>query len=367
MGRSILPEVSWQDSQEAPVRDQIISFKMLGRGDYVHVLTEAEVHRYLDPRALIPAIAEAFRSRYPSTVMPTRTQMKLVDGVFLIMPCYDREGRGLGMKLVKFNENPRLAEERIQATYILLDAESGCSKLVIPANYLTDLRTAATSAVATQILAREDAKVLGVFGTGRQARAHLQVLRYVRSFERALVSGRDPVRTQEFAQQMEHQLGMKVESVYSRTCAAESDVLCTCTTASAPLFDGNMLRKGTHLNLIGSFRPTTREVDDVTVRRSRIVVDTYDGALSEAGDLMIPMKTGFLRRDHLLANLHELTKGKPVRTSAADITLFKSVGCALEDLTAAELLEAMVLSGPSLTDETEHSLGSPSPSQTPSG
>jgi ornithine cyclodeaminase/alanine dehydrogenase-like protein (mu-crystallin family) len=319
---------------------------MLRRGIAVHVLTEAEVHRFLDPRDLIPAIEEAFRTRYPASVMPPRTQMKLADGVFLIMPCYDREGRGLGMKLVKFNERPRLAEERIQATYILLDAESGCSKLVIPANYLTDLRTAATSAVATKLLAREDAKVLGVFGTGRQARAHLQVLPCVRNFERALVSGRDPARTQDFAQQMEHELGMKVESVYSRTCAAESDVLCTCTTATDPLFDGNMLRKGTHLNVVGSFRPTTREVDDISVRRSRIVVDTYDGALSEAGDLIIPMNAGVIRRDHLLANLHELVKGKkPVRTTPDDITLFKSVGCALEDLVAAERLETVVLSG----------------------
>ncbi len=318
----------------------------------MHVLTEAEVHRFLEPRALIPAIEEAFRTRYPSTVMPTRTQMKLADGVFLIMPCYDREGRGLGMKLVKFNESPGVAEDRIQATYILLDAESGCSKLVIPANYLTDLRTAATSAVATKILAREDAKVLGVFGTGRQARAHLQVLRCVRNFERALVSGRDPVRTQDFAQQMEQELGMKVESVYSRTCAAESDVLCTCTTAASPLFDGNMLRKGTHLNVVGSFRPTTREVDDVTVRRSRIVVDTYDGALTEAGDLIIPINSGAIRRDHLLANLHELVQGKKtIRTSPGDITLFKSVGSALEDLVAAESLEAAVLSATAPSNE----------------
>jgi ornithine cyclodeaminase/alanine dehydrogenase-like protein (mu-crystallin family) len=315
----------------------------------VHVLTEAEVHRYLDPRALIRAIEEAFRSRYPATVMPTRTQMKLADGVFLIMPCYDPEGRGLGMKLVKFNENPRLAEDRIQATYILLEAESGCSKLVIPANYLTDLRTAATSAVATKILARGDAKVLGIFGTGRQARAHLQVLPCVRNFERALVSGRDPGRTRDFAQQMEHELGIKVEPVYSRTCAAESDVLCTCTTATTPLFDGNMLRKGTHLNLIGGFRPTTREVDDVTVRRSRIVVDTYDGALSEAGDLMIPLNSGVIRRDHLLANLHELVNGKkPVRSTPSDITLFKSVGCALEDLVAAEHLNSAILASPEI-------------------
>jgi alanine dehydrogenase len=310
----------------------------------VHVLTEADVHRLLDPRSLIPAIEEAFRVRYPSTLMPTRTQMKVGDGVFLIMPCYDRVGHGLGMKMVKFNESPREAEERVQATYILLDVESGCAKLVIPANYLTDARTAATSAVATKFLAREDAKVLGVFGTGREARAHLQILRHVRPFERALVTGRDPGRTREFAQQMEHELGMKVESVYSRTCAAESDVLCTCTTSKTPLFDGNMVRKGTHINAVGAFQPTTRELDDTCVRRSRIVVDTYDGALAEAGDLLIPLKGGVIRREHLLADLHELTAGrKKVRTSPTEVTLFKSVGNALEDLIAAELLEETVL------------------------
>jgi ornithine cyclodeaminase/alanine dehydrogenase-like protein (mu-crystallin family) len=314
----------------------------------LHVLTEAEVHRLLDPPTLVQAIEEAFRSRYPSTLMPTRTQMKLADGIFLIMPCYDRAGRGLGMKLVKFNEEPGLAEERVQATYILLDAQSGCAKLVIPANFLTDVRTAATSAVATKTLARDDAKVLGVFGTGRQARAHLQVLRHVRDFERALVTGKDPARTQDFARQMETELGIKVEAVYSRTCAAESDVLCTCTTSKTPLFDGNMIRKGTHINAVGSFQPTTRELDDTTVRRSRIVVDTYDGALAEAGDLLIPLKSGVIKRENVLADLHQLmTSKKAVRTSPAEITLFKSVGNALEDLAAAELLE-----------ETLHSLDS---------
>ena len=311
----------------------------------MHVLTAVEVHRLLDPRALIPAIEEAFRSRYPHTLMPTRTQMKLADGVFLIMPCHDRTGRGLGMKLVKFNENPRNPDDRLQATYILFDADSGCAKLVIPANYLTDIRTAATSAVATRLLAREDARVLGIFGTGRQARAHLQVLRHVRNFERALVCGKNQARTQHFAEQMEHELGMKVEAVYSRTCANESDVLCTCTTSKTPLFDGSMLRKGAHINAVGSFQSTTRELDDLTIRHSRIVVDTYDGALAEAGDLLIPIKTGVIKRENILADLYELTSGKKrVRTSPNDITLFKSVGCALEDLVAAELLEDAALS-----------------------
>jgi len=305
----------------------------------MHVLTEADVHRLLNPKEVVAAIEAAFRDRYPTTIMPTRTQMKLADGVFLIMPCYDRDARALGMKLVKFNEKPSLAEDRIQATYILLDAASGCAKLVIPANYLTDMRTAATSAVATKFLARPDARVLGVFGTGRQARAHLRVLPQVRSFERALVSGLDMEATRDFAAEMSEELKIKVEAVYSRTCAAESDVLCTCTTSSKPLFDGAMLRNGTHINAVGSFQPHTRELDDATVQRSRIAVDTFDGAVAEAGDLIIPMKSGLVPRSHWLADLHQVVSGKVrVRTEPIDITLFKSVGCALEDLAAAELL-----------------------------
>jgi ornithine cyclodeaminase len=106
-----------------------------------------------------------------------------------------------------------------------------------------------------------------------------------------------------------------------------------------------MLRKGAHINAVGSFQPTTRELDDVTVRHARIVVDTYDGALAEAGDLLIPLKSGVIRRENILADLHELTKGKKlVRTGPNDITLFKSVGSALEDLAAAELLEEAALS-----------------------
>ena len=231
----------------------------------MHVLSEAEVHQLLAPPKVIDAIEYAFRVRYPSTLMPTRTQMKLADGVFLIMPCYDREGRGLGMKLVKFNDRPSVAEDRIQATYILLDSATGCSRLVIAANYLTDVRTAATSAVATRFLARPDARVLGIFGTGRQARAHLRVLRSVRNFERALVCGREISDAQHFAAEMSAELNLKIEAVYARTCAAESDVLCTCTTSSAPLFDGHMLRPGTHINAVGAFQPHTRELDDTTV------------------------------------------------------------------------------------------------------
>jgi ornithine cyclodeaminase/alanine dehydrogenase-like protein (mu-crystallin family) len=138
---------------------------------------------------------------------------------------------------------------------------------------------------------------------------------------------------------MKQACGMEVESVDAETCARESDVLCACTTSSEPLFDGRWLRPGAHLNLVGAFQPHAREVDDETVRRARVVVDTWEGALAEAGDVLIPMKNGVIDRGHILADLHEVASAKKkVRTSAADITLFKSVGCALEDLVTAKLI-----------------------------
>ena len=305
----------------------------------MRTITADDVRSSLDPERLISALEDAFRNRYPDTLIPVRTQMKLTDGVFLMMPCYDRTGRALGVKLVMVVDNPPTPDQKLHATFLLLDATTGHPDLSMPAAYLTDTRTAAASAVANKYLAREDVSVLGVFGTGRQARSHLKVLRLVRPFTHFLVSGLEPGYSREFAQEMSRELNAPVESVYSRACAAESDVLCTCTTSPTPLFDGHMLRPGTHLNLVGSFQPHTREVDDVTIQRSRIVVDTYEGALSEAGDLLIPLNKGMIVRNQILSDLHQLVSGtKRVRTSPDEITLFKSVGFALEDLVAAELV-----------------------------
>jgi len=230
----------------------------------------------------------------------------------------------------------------VQATYLLLDPETAQARLTIAANYLTDLRTAATSAVASKFLARPEASTLGIFGTGRLALTHLSVLPLARSFQRALVCGRNPSRSAEFVRKVSAEFpGLAITAVDARTCAAQSDVLCTCTSNNAPLFDGRDLRPGTHLNLVGAFRAQTREVDTLTIQRSRVVVDTYVAALSEVGELSIPLQEGAITRDHIAADLHELVSGsKQGRRSPDEITIFKSVGCALEDLVAAELLLA---------------------------
>ena len=301
-------------------------------------LSEDQIRRQLDPVRLIGALEVAFRDRYPEIVIPPRTHITLAGGIFLIMPCNDRSGV-LGVKFVIVQNNPPRAQDRIQGTYMLMDPRTARPTLMIPADYLTDLRTAATSAIATKFLAREDAQVLGIFGTGREARAHIKVLPLVRNFRRALVCGRDSAQSRKFAAEMSEEINLSVDPVDAPACAAEADVICTCTTAHDPLFDGNLLRPGTHLNLVGAFQPNAREVDSATIQCSRVVVDTYDAVLAEAGDILIPMSEGLITRDHLLADLHELTSGKRIRRRRDEITVFKSVGCALEDLVAAELLQ----------------------------
>jgi alanine dehydrogenase len=297
--------------------------------------SEEQVRRALDPRLVIGAIHDAFARDFHSTLrMPVRTQLDLSGGVLLLMPCHDTALNAAGVKMVAVSP-----EAGVNATYSLLDPGNGRTLAVMEANYLTDVRTAATSAVATNLLARPDAKVLGIFGSGRQAIAHLAVLPHVRHFQRFLVCGSGRSDLKAFCARARQEQQIEIKTVDPATCARESDVICACTTSAEPLFDGRLLRPGTHLNLVGAFQSHTREVDDETVRRARVVVDTYEGCQAEAGDLLIPMGKGLIERSHILADLHELTSGKKsVRTGPEDITLFKSVGCALEDLVTAMLV-----------------------------
>ena len=296
--------------------------------------SEEQMRQMLKPEDVVHAMHAAFARDFHDTLrMPVRTHMELSGNILLLMPCYDSALNAAGVKMVTVSENAG-----VHATYTLLDPDTGEALAVMQANYLTDLRTAATSAVATDLLARPDAQTLGIFGTGRQAIAHLTVLPRVRNFGRILVCGSGRSDVQRFCDRMKAEQGIEARPANAESCARDSDVVCTCTTSSTPLFDGRWLRPGAHLNLVGAFQPRTREVDDETVKRARIVVDTYEGALAEAGDLLIPLHGGVIQRSHILADLHEIASGKKtVRTHHDDITLFKSVGCALEDLVAAKI------------------------------
>jgi len=298
------------------------------------LFSEDQFRRMVKVDDAIAAIRATFARDFSLTArMPVRSSLELNGAVLLLMPCYDSELQAAGVKIVSVSK-----KAGVHAVYELLNPATGIPVARMEANWLTDLRTAATSAVATELLARKDAQTLSVFGSGRQAAAHLAVLPRVRQFRRFMVCGSGRADLKEFCGKMKSGHGIDVQPANAETCARESDVICTCTTSPTPLFDGRWLRPGTHLNLVGAFQPETREVDDETVKRTRVVVDTYEGALTEAGDLLIPLSKGVIDRAHVRADLHEIASGKKLgRTHADDITLFKSVGCAIEDLVTAQL------------------------------
>src|SRR6478609_7246603 len=303
--------------------------------DPMRSYSEEQVRDAINVDDVIRVIREAFARGFATVHMPTRAMLKMDDAILLVMPCYDSALHAAGVKLVSVS-----AKARVQAVYELLDPQTGIAVARMEANYLTDVRTAATSAVATDLLAREDVETLGIFGSGRQATAHFAALPRVRNFNRFLVCGSERSDIAAFCGKMKNEVGLNVETANAETVARESDVICTCTTAHEPLFDGNWLRPGTHLNLVGAFQPATREVDDTTVKHARVVVDTYEGTLSEAGDLLMPIKNGSVERSHIIADLHEIASGKrPGRANPDQITLFKSVGCAMEDLVTAQLVD----------------------------
>ena len=301
----------------------------------MQTFSDDQVRQLAKPDEIIHAIRNAFARDFHATLrMPVRSQIELAGSILLLMPCFDEELHAAGVKIVSVS-----AKTGVNATYALLDAETGKVRAVLEANYLTDQRTAATSAVATDFLARNDARTLGVFGAGRQAVAHFTMLRHVRDFQQFFVCGSGRSDLTAFVSRMKTEHGIQVEAVDAETCVRKSDVLCTCTTSTEPLLKGEWLRPGAHLNLVGAFQPHTREVDDEAVRRARVVVDTFEGALEEAGDLLIPINKGIVDASHVIADLHQIVSGKVIgRTSANDITLFKSVGCALEDLVTAKLI-----------------------------
>jgi ornithine cyclodeaminase/alanine dehydrogenase-like protein (mu-crystallin family) len=306
-------------------------------------LSEQDVRQLLDPHETVAAIERAFGVEYDSFLTPSRQQIPTRDGVSLLMPCYRQATGNLGIKFVAVAARASGSSSTVQASYVLFNTNSAEPQIFMAANWLTDLRTAATSFIASKFLARPDPGVLGVFGTGRQARAHIELFTRLSRFDAVLVCGSTIQNARNFVDDLCRELNINAEPVDASRCASQADVICTCTTARSPLFDGNLLRPGTHLNLVGTFQPESREVDSVTLRRARVVVDTFAGALTEAGDVLVAMNEGTIAREHLIAELHEIvTRAKSARQSPQEITVFKSVGCALEDLAVAELIAAKI-------------------------
>jgi alanine dehydrogenase len=292
-------------------------------------LDENAVGRLLRVEEVIPAMEGAladFSSR--RVVQPTRVMVPVTEheGFLGLMPAYT--GAALGTKLVAFY--PRNTEVPTHhATILLFKPETGEALVTMDGRLITEVRTAAVSAVATERLARSDASVLAIIGSGVQARSHLEALRLVREFREVRVWS--PRRARAFAE--EH--GVRA-SASAEEAVRGADVVVTATTSPAPVLSGEWLLPGAHVNAVGAPRPDWRELDDEVLRRSRVYVDSREAAMKESGDV--------IAAGEIFAEVGEVVSGaKPGRQSDEEVTLFKSLGLAVEDVATAELVHRKAL------------------------
>ncbi|NTV81295.1 MAG: hypothetical protein HGA24_07730 [Candidatus Aminicenantes bacterium] len=290
-------------------------------------------------RAVREALAELSTGR---ALVPDRTSLEIPElrTTALVMPAYiPRTGR-IGVKLISLCEdNPAKGLPLAQAVTVVMDAEDGAPLAVLDASYLTAVRTGAAAGVATDVLARRDARVAAIFGAGVQGRTQLEAIAAVRPIRKAFVIDVDRRAAAEFARDMGARLGLDVEPAPSPEALREADIISTATTSVAPVFSDRDLKPGVHINAIGSSKPHVREIPGETVRRARVFVDQRRACLEEAGDLIIPLRQGLIREDHIRAEIGEVLAGlKPGRGSDDEVTLFKSVGNAVLDLAVANLV-----------------------------
>ncbi len=305
------------------------------------ILTREDVKQVLDVGELFEALREGFRMLAENRwAVPLRTAIEMThnEGVALFMPAYCEGLNTTGMKFVSImSRNPVKNLPLIHSTYLYVSAETGQIQCLMDAELLTALRTATTSALVADMLGKSGGRIMAIFGTGVQAWSHVDVFVKLFTIGEVLVYGLTPELSEEFAGRIERQLRIPARrAVMSELKRA--DLICTCTTNSEPVFGLKDIRPGVHITAMGAYRPHTREIGSDVVANSTIIVDTYEGAFSEAGDIVLAINEGAITRNSVHATIAELVSGaKPTPDDAGKTTLFKSLGMALEDLVAADL------------------------------
>jgi len=304
-------------------------------------LDGAEVRRALPMCDAIDAMRSAFAQLSRGQVtLPTRLRIDAPaeNGAALFMPCHSTTIKMFSLKIATvFDDNPRRGLPLVQSTVTLIDGTTGTPLVIMDGVCLTAIRTGAASGLATDLLARPEASIVAIIGSGVQARTQLEAVCIVRDIKFARVYSRDFEAASRFAREMSEQLGIDVEPVRSAAAAIHNaDIICTATTSTSPVFEDADLSPGTHINAIGSFRPGMVEIPAATVCRARVVVDHRASALEEAGDLIAPLNAGLIHESHFATELGDLILGAAApRRDHNDVTLFKSVGIAIQDLVAA--------------------------------
>jgi ornithine cyclodeaminase/alanine dehydrogenase-like protein (mu-crystallin family) len=315
-------------------------------------VTEADVRNLLPYSKAIELVREAYlRLANGKAINPDRVWLTVPNGASMFfMPAYVSGQKTVSVKIARLNpRNPTVSLPTVMSDILVYDSQSGVLLAEVPGESLTAIRTAASSAVATDLLARRHVECLGLFGTGRQAEAHVPAIQQVRDISRVVVYSRDKDRREAFARDISR--NHKVEAFVASSpeeVVKESDLIVTATTSHTPLFKGELVQNGSHLNVIGAAEPDAREVDSTLVKRSILVVDSREQALSTYGDLIVPIGEKAIEATHIRAELGELlAKKRSVSRRPEDITLFKSGGLAVLDAMAADHILSQI-SGKSL-------------------
>jgi alanine dehydrogenase len=307
------------------------------------LLSQSDLRAVLSMRDVIDAVESGFRSLTLGNVkVPERLKLELPahQAILLEMPAYaDSRVPKLGTKIVSvFPNNPARGLETVQALYLLLDGESGVPLSLMDGQFITGIRTAATSAVATRLMSNPGAKRLAVFGAGVQAKFHIQAMVEVTEIKEIMIVSRTLQKARALADYTVKQHKIECRITEADEAATKADLICTCTTSPVPLFNGSLIKPGAHINAVGAFTPATRELDTEVVLRARLFIDSESAAGSEAGELLIPLSEGEIDSTHIKGSLADVVSGRIAgRESLSDITLFKSCGLAIEDLVTAQL------------------------------
>jgi alanine dehydrogenase len=322
----------------------------------IRILSAADVKKALPMAEAIEGMKEAFAQlSIGQAEVPLRSRVEvkafssnLSRGTTLVMPAHLQRSKALAVKIVSvFPHNPALNLPLIHGLVLVLAAETGRPLALMEGGVLTAVRTGAGSGAATDLLARPDAAVVTIIGSGVQARTQLEAVCTVRSIEEVRVYSIDGDHAAAFAAEMTGVGPIPRRIVVAgsaETAVTGADIICAATTSSTPVFPGSALKPGAHVNGVGSYTPIMQEVDGETIRRSLVVVDSKSAVLAEAGDLIIPIRQGLIDESHIHAELGEIVLGvKNGRSSPDQITYFKSVGVAVQDAIAGQIAYANAL------------------------
>ena len=307
-------------------------------------LSDHDIEKLLDMEEVIDTVEGAFGEYAEgNVVLPPRSTIMIpkYNGSISFMPSYLKESEAQATKIISiYPDNPEKGFPTTIAWIIVNDPETGLIDAFMDATHITAMRTGAITGVAARYLAPDDATTAAVFGAGVQGRTQLWAACTVRPIDRAYVYDLDPKAMESFSRDMEDKLGIEVTpSESGKEACIDADIVLTATTSSKPVIKYEWLKEKVHISAIGAFYPDWRELDTATIAESKLVIDDYEGIMLEAGDILIPIKEGAITEDHIYAELKELVSGKKKgRTPEDKITVFKSVGIAIQDSSVANLI-----------------------------